>query len=803
MIKKILFIFVAVLTISSNLSAEYSYVRVYGENLSDYQEALQFTGDEVIKENYIENYFLDSHLKALDSLGLSYEILIEDVEEYFEHRLIKQKPFDQLLDDEDYFRFGSMSGYHYLDEIYAEFDRMKDRIDSFISIDTIGHTYENRPIIAYRFGNNQSENKVLFIGLHHAREPMSYFSLMYFAWDMIEKYESGDLPTEFILNNIDLWIIPVLNPDGYYYNQESHPDGGGMWRKNRRFLMTKPEIGDIYGVDLNRNYGPMEFWDADVEGSSTDPNNESYRGEAPFSELETQAVKSIAEENDFEIAINLHSYGGFIIYPFGAQHGLSPDSLWYQMFSNFGGQKGGYIFGNESQTVGYNTRGNSDDWLYIATDEKPKTLAMTVEVGNKNHGFWPTMDEALVLSEEIINMFYDAIFSSVAYLNVANLEVVSNVPAITKPDKNNKNLEGVKYTLSADLVNLSISDDYEDISFVRIVPESYHMLIDVDPIILNKLETTNINFDVYFKDGYPIGYPFDLYLTYEFFDNEGEKLYENYKEYKVFWTLEENKQLLSISDFDYDDPWGTIGDDVRILTDSPNGTYADSLTTYATYKYDIDLTVDECTGIIMKAGLGWEIEQNYDFFVVEVSSDNGESWHKLHSLRSKKGLGIEDSRQKSGDMGYDGFYPLFFNDEGLTFYQYYDLFLFEGKIKLRFGLLSDNSRGFNGVEILDDLSIYKYSGYISDIKEEPVSNNIKLYPQPLQSGEELTFYADFGLEQYPIHYSVFSLRGEEIISGNITGNRHNLLKNMNISSGLYVIKFYIGSSVIIRKVIVI
>ena len=83
------------------------------------------------------------------------------------------------------------------------------------------------------------------------------------------------------MDNRELYIVSIVNPDGMVYNEQTNPNGGGMWRKNRRY-----NGGGSYGVDPNRNY-PFEWYGG---GSSSDPNSETYRGPSPGSEPEVQAL---------------------------------------------------------------------------------------------------------------------------------------------------------------------------------------------------------------------------------------------------------------------------------------------------------------------------------------------------------------------------------------------------------------------------------------------------------------------------------------------------------------------------------
>jgi hypothetical protein len=87
-----------------------------------------------------------------------------------------------------------------------------------------------------------------------------------------------------------------------------------MWRKNRRPLGN----GTCYGVDNNRNYDVS--WLPDSVSEETVPCQEDYRGPKPFSEPETQAIKSILKNNDIKFYLTIHTYGNAIFYPYAHKH---------------------------------------------------------------------------------------------------------------------------------------------------------------------------------------------------------------------------------------------------------------------------------------------------------------------------------------------------------------------------------------------------------------------------------------------------------------------------------------------------
>ena len=110
-----------------------------------------------------------------------------------------------------------------------------------------------------------------------------------------------------ILDNSEIYIIPIVNPDGYVDNMT----GSNMQRKNMNFTTPVPSSG----IDLNRNFGYQ--WGYNDYGSSPYPYDETYRGEVAFSEPETQLIRSFTNTIDPIGSMHYHSYGGMLIYPWG------------------------------------------------------------------------------------------------------------------------------------------------------------------------------------------------------------------------------------------------------------------------------------------------------------------------------------------------------------------------------------------------------------------------------------------------------------------------------------------------------
>ena len=187
---------------------------------------------------------------------------------------------------------------------------------------------------------DEQEPEILYTALIHAREPQSMMQMIYFMYYLLENYNT-DPSVQYLVDNREMFFIPVLNPDGYEYNRSTNPSGGGMWRKNRK------NNGGSYGIDLNRNFGPYAYWNAPNGGSSTVPSSDTYRGTAPFSEPETANLRDFLATRYFKNALNYHTYSNLLIYPYGALEMETPDSATFREFARDMTAYNGYEYGTD------------------------------------------------------------------------------------------------------------------------------------------------------------------------------------------------------------------------------------------------------------------------------------------------------------------------------------------------------------------------------------------------------------------------------------------------------------------------
>ena len=218
------------------------------------------------------------------------------------------------------------SRYHSYQEINAYLDSLNniESISNLVKVDTIGYsTQENLPILAIKISDNASlkedEPRVLFVGQVHAEEILGVEVVMDLINDLL--FPSPNIITHMniLKQYLDIWIIPTLNPEGL---NVVHDGDDLSFRKNKRDLSPlgpypnnlfdfDASIGnDIDGVDLNRNFGfNWAFGDTFLEPDNSDyaSHYDYYRGEEPFSESESIALRDLALENDFVFSIVWHS----------------------------------------------------------------------------------------------------------------------------------------------------------------------------------------------------------------------------------------------------------------------------------------------------------------------------------------------------------------------------------------------------------------------------------------------------------------------------------------------------------------
>ncbi|XP_024410909.2 carboxypeptidase A4 [Desmodus rotundus] len=325
----------------------------------------------------------------LQSQGLDYSVTIEDLQALLDKENEEMQHNEEQERSSNNFNYGA---YHSLEAIYREMDSIAGDFPGLASRVKIGHSFENRPMYALKFSTGEGSKRPaiwLNAGIH-SREWISQATAMWTARKIVSDYGKDPAITS-ILEKMDIFLMPVANPDGYVYTHTRNR----LWRKTRSLYPGSSCIG----VDPNRN------WNASFAGggASGNPCSEVYHGPHANSEVEVKSVVDfIQEHGNFKCFIDLHSYSQLLMYPYGYTDKKAPDAEELdkvakraaKALASLSGTR--YHVGSICATV-YKASGSSTDWAY----ENGIKYAFTFELRDTGHyGFLLPADQIIPTAKE-------------------------------------------------------------------------------------------------------------------------------------------------------------------------------------------------------------------------------------------------------------------------------------------------------------------------------------------------------------------------------------------------------------------
>ncbi len=278
---------------------------------------------------------------------------------------------------------------------------------------TQGQSFEGRDIYSICITSSSGppdKPAIFFNSLIHAREPATNSVLADFGLWLATEY-NNDTMAAHILDNSEIYIIPIFNPDGY----EDNMTGGNMQRKNMNFTVPVSSSG----IDLNRNFGYQ--WGCDNYGSSPNPYDETYRGNEAFSEIETQVIRTFTNTIDPIGTMHYHSYGGMLIYSWNYVNQPTPHQSIYESWASAMTAQNGYTYGRVGE-LGMSSNGDACDWSY-EDSEHQTCIAYGVEVDDA--GFWGSQNDTLAIVEFCAECRFMNILLCMNLLNFVGIEITT------------------------------------------------------------------------------------------------------------------------------------------------------------------------------------------------------------------------------------------------------------------------------------------------------------------------------------------------------------------------------------------
>jgi carboxypeptidase T len=216
--------------------------------------------------------------------------------------------------------------YHTYSEMLTDLQQVaaahgKGTTSNITRLSSIGQSFEGRQLWTMKISDhpNRDENEpeLLIECNMHAREHLTAEQCIYFVHLLTDNYglstPLGQRVTQ-IVNTREIFIIPMLNPDGAMFDISGGTFHG--WRKNRQTFDYSTKVG----IDLNRNWSYM--WGC-CGGSGPNPKSSKYRGQFPFEATEDQVLRDfilsrrVNGVQQIKEILNVHSYGEHVLYPYG------------------------------------------------------------------------------------------------------------------------------------------------------------------------------------------------------------------------------------------------------------------------------------------------------------------------------------------------------------------------------------------------------------------------------------------------------------------------------------------------------
>ena len=767
---------------------KYSKVKIHVNSRADISLLQQF---DIDVEHYqgdlktgIELVLNEDEISRLNSSGLSYEILIPDMKKFYEqrtppttHDLLHSKNIMES-DDVDGFSLGSMGGFYTYAEMVQQLDSMRLLYPAIITQKiSIGTSHEGRTIWAVKISDNPESNEsavepgVHFDALHHAREPIGLQAMMYYMYWLLENYGSNPEAT-YLVNNREIFFIPVVNPDGYEYNRSTDPNGGGQWRKNRR------NNGGSFGVDLNRNYS--YGWGLN-SGSSNNPSSGTYRGPSAFSEPESQSVRDYILANTPEIGFSVHSVAGRYLNPYG----YTDTSVAYEMYSDFSSEfapENGYLYGTVAEMLDYYSSGTTRDYMHASG-----TYCWTPELGGSD--FWPDIPEIIPLCSENLHSFKYLSWVSGAYSRMQSYKI-SGAGHVSRNDtlRLELTIRNKGLTKPSNNVNVTLSTSYPNISSVTPVvnfgniPQRGSVTNSSTPFKFFVNASATVGDEIKFictvtQEGVETSKDTVSVIVGKaniLFADDAETGTSN-------WTKSGTGSLTDTSFVSY---WAGS----RSFADSRYGNSLNDGASYFTMNNNVNLS--SAVSPRLEFNAKWALENGFDFSRVQISTNNGSSWSTLAG---------KFTSVVSGQQSYSGI--KYWVKERINLQSYIGQ-----NIKIRFYHFTDGGVPGDGF-YFDNFRIVDYKDTLTSITgingEVPDSYSLgQNYPNPFNPSTSIKFDIPRQSSVKIVIYDALGRQVESLVNSELSPGRYAVDWNASsFPSGVYFYRIYAGQFSDIKKMI--
>ncbi len=413
------------------LSAD--YVETYFKfEINSKKELLKLTNIisiDNVQNNTVYAYANEMEFREFLNFGYSYEILTNP-SKVREVKMATSK--EQMRDWDSYPTYQT-----YLDLMY----QFENEYSNLCVVENIGSSVEARDILFAKISDNvntaEDEPEFIYTATMHGDELVGFVLMLRLIDHLLSNYGSVPQITN-IIDNIEIRINPVSNPDGLYAGGNHTVWGATRYNAN--------------DVDLNRNFPDPQ------DGPHPDGNEW---------QPETLAMMDFADEHNFVLSSNLHSGAEVVNYPWDTWQQLHADDDWWQEVSHTYadaaqnnspyGYMNGFDDGISNGYAWYQVNGGRQDFMNYFHGCRE----MTLELSN----------EKLLPEDELEDHWNYNSESLLLYLE----ECLYGIRGLVK-DNNNDPLAAVIHVIDHDFDNSEVFTDAEIGDYHRMLfPGTYDL----------------------------------------------------------------------------------------------------------------------------------------------------------------------------------------------------------------------------------------------------------------------------------------------------------------------------------------
>lgn len=710
-----------------------------------------------VTQNSIRVYVNEKDFQALLKIGFDINYIPNQA-----------KIYAQQLEAETRNSNDPMNAYYSLDEYNTFLTQTAQQYPNICQLIQIGTSVQNRPIYFMKISDNatleENEPEVRLTSSIHGDEVTGYDLLIRYIKLLTTEYTTNPRIAN-IVNNTEVWINPMTNPDGYALHQRENAND----------------------VDLNRTFPSFSTGDEnDVTGSQP----------------EIIAQKAFADSHTSNYSLNYHGGAQVVNYPWDQIYTLHPDNdVFVDLATTYAINNPTDLYNSTEFTHGitngaawYVILGSLQDWLnYYYT-----CMDVTVEISSDKwpnatalDGFWNRNKESLLkFTEKSQNGLHGLVYGENNTPLAAEIQIANRMTSYTDPQVGDfhRLLMPGTYSLvfkafgyeDFTMNNVQIIDNQPTNVTANLIPKSqvsftgYVKNNQNQPIAnalvkitadsarvattdangffeLTQLYTGSYNISISAPDLMPFSQTITLGTSNLFnFVLAPPSFSDSFDNGLTNWEIQS--------------PWGiqSISGN-NVLSDSPLGDYASNANKSAKIMQSFNL--NDAQSAVFVYDVKYDLETGYDFLYVEISTNNT-SWTTLKS--------------------YTGTVSDFIN-ENISLSQYVGQ-----TISLRFRLQSDSGVNQDGV-LIDNVKFSNQNHYT--VANDNIETNKPFisclnYPNPFSTTKGTVFSVISNQKNTNNTIEIFNIKGQKIRTlstdkkGSVSWDSKNS-NNKKVSNGIY------------------